>query len=155
MADQLVEFLRNRKEHASAPDIDWQTKKDRWVRSVQKLYEYIEEMLREPIASKDVTVKRFDIEVTEDHIGSYIIPALALAVGNERVEFRPKCVTVIGVAGRVDVRGDRDTVTLFKDSSAPDNAWTVVLQRVPHLRTVALDRESLKDVLERVMLPLR
>jgi hypothetical protein len=76
-------------------------------------------------------------------------------VGNERVEFRPKGVTVIGVAGRVDVRGDRDTVTLFKDSAETGNAWTVILQRVPNLRTVPLDRESLKDVLERVMLPLR
>lgn len=155
MADQLVEFLRNRKEQASTPDIDWQAKKDRWVKSVQDLYNFIEEMLREPIASKDVTVNRFDMEVTEDYIGSYIIPALALAVGNERVEFRPKGVTVIGAAGRVDVRGDRDTVTLVKDNPEADNEWTVILQRVPHFRTVALDRESLKDVLERVMLPLR
>jgi hypothetical protein len=30
MSDQLVEFLRHRKEHASTPNIDWQAKKDRW-----------------------------------------------------------------------------------------------------------------------------
>jgi hypothetical protein len=155
MSDRLVEFLRHRKEHASTPNIDWQAKKDRWVRSVQELYGFIEEMLREPIKSKDVTVNRFDMEVTEDYIGCYTIPALALTVGNERVEFRPKGVTVTGVGGRVDVRGDRDTITLFKDSAEPGNVWKVILQRVPKLRTVTLDAESLKHVLERVMLPLR
>jgi hypothetical protein len=98
MSDQSVEFLRHRKEHASTPNIDWQAKKDRWVRSVQELYGFIEEMLREPIKSKDVTVNRFDMEVTEDYIGCYTIPALALTVGNERVEFRPKGVTVTGSA---------------------------------------------------------
>jgi hypothetical protein len=43
------------------------------VRSVQELYGFIEEMLREPIKSKDVTVNRFDMEVTEDYIGCYTI----------------------------------------------------------------------------------
>ncbi len=101
-----------------------------------------------------MTVEKFNLHVTEDFIGGYDIPALALTVGGERVEFRPKGVTVIGASGRVDVRGDRDTVTLLKDAPDIESGWTVVLQRVPHRTTVPLDRESLKDVLERVMLPL-
>jgi hypothetical protein len=68
------------------------------------------------------------------------------------VEFRPKGVTVIGAEGRVDIRGACDTVTLL---NVPANGgWEIVLQRVPHLTMVKLDRESLKDALERVMLPL-
>jgi hypothetical protein len=104
------------------------------VRAVEGLYDVVQDILREPIASKDVTVRRFDMQVTEDLIGTYLIPALEVSIGNERVQFRPKGVTVIGAAGRVDIRGERDTVTLLK--------------------TVQLDRESLKYALERVMLPL-
>ena len=78
----------------------------------------------------------------------------SLTVGRERVESLPKGVTLIGAAGRVDLRGDRDTVTLLQDTPDPESGWTVVLQRVPHRNTVGLDRESLKDALERVMLPL-
>jgi hypothetical protein len=155
MGDQLVDFFRSRKEHAAAgPQIDWQAKKDSWIRSVEGLYKLIEEMLRDSIAAKDVLVSRTDIEVTEDFVGTYSIPALELSVGNERVEFRPKGITVIGAEGRLDIRGQRDSVTLLKDAANADGGWTIVLQRVPRVITVELDRESLRDVLERVMLPL-
>src|SRR6266404_5099982 len=96
MEDQLVEFLRSRKEQAPIPEIDWQAKKDAWVHSVEGLYELVQEMLRDVIASKDVIVRTFRVQVTEDFIGTYSIPALELSVGSERVEFRPKGVTVIG-----------------------------------------------------------
>jgi hypothetical protein len=139
MGDQLIDFLRSKREQAPGPGPDWQLKKDRWVQSVENLYRFIEEMLGDAIASEDVTVEKFNLHVT---------------VGGERVEFRPKGVTVIGASGRVDVRGDRDTVTLLKDAPDIESGWTVVLHRVPHRTTVPLDRESLKDVLERVMLPL-
>jgi len=104
--------------------------------------------------SKDVTIRTFETQVTEDFVGTYSIPVLEMTVGTERVEFRPKGVTVIGASGRVDVRGERDTVTLLKDPQGVETGWTVVLQRVPSLRTAPLDRESLKYALERVMLPL-
>lgn len=154
MGDQLAEFLRSRKQQSPIPEIDWQAKKDTWVRSVESLYELIQEMLRDSIASKDVMVRTFEVEVTEDFIGPYSIPVLELSVGSERVEFRPKGVTVIGAAGRVDIRGELGTVTLLKDVANADSGWTVVLQRVPRLKTASLDRDSLKCALERVMLPL-
>jgi hypothetical protein len=154
MGDQLVDFLRSKREQSAIPEIDWQAKKDAWVRSVESLYELIQEMLRDSIASKDVIVRTFDVEVTEDFIGTYSIPALELRVGSERVEFRPKGAMVYGAAGRVDMRGEFDTVTLLKDAANAESGWTFVLQRVPRLMTVRLDRESLKYALERVMLPL-
>jgi hypothetical protein len=152
MEDQLAAFLRHKNEHASSPEIDWQAKKEKWVLSVENLYQSVEKMLQ--IASGDVKTRRLKIRVTEDFIGTYSIPSLELSIANERVKFRPKGVTVIGAAGRVDIRGEGDTVTLLKDTGDLHSGWTVILQRVPHLKTVQLDRESLKYALERVMLPL-
>ena len=154
MGDQLVDFLRIRKQHGTNQEIDWQAKRDTWVRSVESLYGLVQEMLRDSIASKDVTIRRFDTQVTEDFVGTYSIPVLEITIGNERVEFRPKGITVIGASGRVDIRGERDTVTLLRDQKDVKSGWTVVLQRVPSLRTAPLDRESLQYALERVMLPL-
>lgn len=154
MEDQLIEFLRSKKVHSPIPEIDWEAKRDAWVRLVEGLYEFVQEMLRDSIVSKDVIVRTIRVELTEDFIGTYSIPALELSVGRERVEFRPKGVNVIGAAGRVDIRGERDTVTLLKDISGAKDKWTIVLQRVPHLQTAPLDSESLKYALERVMLPL-
>ena len=154
MEDQLVDFLRVRKQRATGQEIDWQAKREAWVRSVEGLYAFVQEMLRDSTVSKDVTVRTFETQVTEDFVGTYSIPVLEITVGTERVEFRPKGVTVIGASGRVDIRGERDTVTLLKDPQDAKSGWTVVLQRVPSLRTAPLDRESLKYALERVMLPL-
>ena len=154
MEDQLVDFFRSRKQQAASPELDWQAKKDTWVRSVVSLYAIVQEMLRDSIASNDVTVRTFETQVSEDFIGAYSIPVLEMTVGAERVEFRPKGITVIGASGRVDVRGERDTVTLLRDQAGVNSEWTVVLQRVPRLETVPLSRESLKNALERLMLPL-
>ena len=107
-------------------------------------------MLRDSIASTDVTVRSFDIQVTEDLVGTYSIPIFEMTVG----AFRPKGVTVIGASGRVDIRGEGDTVTLLRDQEEVHSGWTVVLQRVPRLKTAPLDGESLKYALEKVMLPL-
>ena len=112
MGDQLTEFLR-KKEQAAGPPIDWQTKRESFVRSVEDLYALVKSMLRESIASKAVTVRTFEMEVTEDYIGTYAIPGLELTIGGERVELRPKGALVLGAAGRVDIRGGRDTVTLI------------------------------------------
>lgn len=154
MADQLVEFLRARKEHAATSDLDWYAKRDRWVASVKSLYEVIKQLFAEALASNDVTVRSFEVQVNEEYVGQYSIPALELKVGNERVEFLPKGITIFGATGRVDLRGDADTVTLLRDTDSVQSEWTVVLQRVPALRTAPLDSESLKYALERVMLPL-
>src|ERR1039457_3123349 len=133
MGEQLADFLRSKREQSAIPEIDWQAKKDTWIRSVEKLYELVQQILRDSINSKDVVVRTFDVEITEDFIGTYSIPALELSVGSERVEFRPKGVTVFGAAGRVDIRGECDTVTLLRDTANADSEWTVVLQRIPQL----------------------
>ena len=69
-------------------------------------------MLRDSIGSEDLAVRTFDTQVTEDFVGTYSIPVLEVTVGNERVEFRLKAISVIGASCRVDIRNDRDTVTL-------------------------------------------
>ena len=150
----MVDFLRVKRDHPARPVIDWQWRKATWIRTVESLYALVREMLRDSIASQDVTVRTFDAQVTEDFVGTYSIPVLEIEAGGERVEFRPKGITVVGASGRVDIRGERDTVTLLADQPEVNTRWTVVLQRVPHLKAAQLDRESLKYALERVMLPL-
>lgn len=150
----MVDFFRNKKQQPTNQEIDWQAKRDSWLHSVDDLYARVQDMLRDSLASKDITVRTFETQVTEDLIGTYAVPGLEIAVGDERVEFRPKGVTVIGASGRVDIRGERDTVTLLRDKQAEGIGWTVVLQRVPRLMIAPLDRGSLQVALERVMLPL-
>jgi hypothetical protein len=155
MGDQLVDFLRAKKQQDTNQQIDWDAKREAWVRSVENLYARIEDILREAIDSRDVAVRRIDTQVTENFIGTYSIPVLEITIGKERVEFQPKGVTIIGASGRVDLLGERDRVTLLRDEEEDANSgWTVILQRVPRLQTAPFGRESLRYALERVMLPL-
>ena len=155
MPDQLVEFLRSKKrEHAADQNINWQRKRDVWVQSVNSLYNQVGRILADSINSGDVTVDQVEMQIAEDFVGTYSIPKLELNVRGERVEFRPMGVTVIGASGRVDIRGERDVVTLLKGEVGVENEWLVVLQRTPYLNTQPLDSETLKYALERVMLPL-
>jgi hypothetical protein len=154
MKDQLVEFLRSKKDQMTSPGTDWQAKKKAWIESVHGLYAQVEEMLKDSKESGDVKLQRRKMQITEDFVGTYSIPRLELNVGGERVEFRPMGVTVLGAAGRVDVRGERDVVTLLRQEVGAESKWIMILQRVPKLRTAQVDKETLKNVLEQVMLPL-
>ena len=138
----------------SRKEPDWRTKKDEWIRSVERLYAQIREMLRDSIAFGDVSARTFNIEATGDLVGPYPVPVLELTIGGEHVELRPKGFTVIGVSGRVDLLGELDTVSLLRDYESQGPEWSVLVQRTPGLTIVELDQESFKYALERVMRPL-
>ena len=152
MADQLTEFLRSKREQSAGGQVDWETKKAEWLASVQTLYTGIRKLMGESIRDGTVVVDELESEVTEDFIGTYKVPQLQLTVGRDRVVFSPKGVNVIGAKGRVDLWGDRDTVTLIRTASDGDGEWRVVLQRVPKFVAVPLDESSLAEALQRVML---
>ena len=153
MENQLADFIRSRREKSGRPKIDWQARKNEWISSVEQLYVFVEELLRDAIDTNDVTIQTIDFGISEQFVGQYHIPALELNIGGELVEFRPQGISIIGAAGRVDIRGEMGIVTLlFKSEAAIGSEWSVLLQRVP-MRIIPLDQDSLKDALERVMLP--
>lgn len=153
--DALGEFLRKKKDEASSSAIDWNAKRKDWIASVNRLYSLLaDDLLKKVIDQHVVRAKRVATEVTEEYVGTYTIPKLVLEIGNERVEFLPKAVNVVGAAGRVDLRGARDTVTMIREkrNGASSDQWQVVLQRVPKVVTKPLDSDSLNEALQRVML---
>lgn len=154
MGDQLVDFLRERKKVSEQVSVDWEEKKRVWIAAVEHLYATVQEMLAESIAGNDISVRRVNTQITEDFVGSYAMPILELSIGNERVEFRPKGMNVIGAAGRVDIVGARDSVTLVRGGPEFKGEWKAVLQRVPKPILEDFSPSTLKWALERVMLPL-
>ena len=154
MGDQLVEFLRSKKGQANGPDVDWLAKKNAWIQSVKALYGQVRDMLRDSITSGDVKVETRDLEIAEEFVGTYTVPALDIFVGRERVEFRPMGVTVLGAEGRVDIRGERDVITLLKNEASA-TGWSMVLQRLPRLKMEPVNRDTLTYAFEQVMQPLK
>ena len=100
------------------------------------------------------TFEDIPVTVSEDFVGTYEAPELRLTVGDDRVVFAPQGLNVYGAAGRVDLRGDRDVISLIRlPEEGIQKEWQFVLQRVPKLRTIPLDEQSLIEALEHVMIP--
>jgi hypothetical protein len=152
MASQLTEFLEQRKNKAQG--VDWQTKKKEWLDALSRLHARINGLLQQSTIKGIATVDEIPVQLTEDFVGTYEAPELRLTVGDDVVVFSPVGFHVFGAAGRVDLRGDRDVVSLIRlpEASVKDE-WQFVLQRLPTRRLAPLNQRSLLDAFERVMIP--
>lgn len=147
--DQLQELFREKKAKAKPANTNWAAKREAWIKAVNALYKTIgQEYLS--AAKNDVEITQKDAVVTEQNAGEYHIPQLVLQVGDEQVLFSPVGVNVVGAQGRIDVEGDRGTATLIWRE---DGSWNLVVSRVPTLRLVPLNADSLAEILRGIMRP--
>jgi hypothetical protein len=151
----LNQFLREKRSESAATHVNWNSKKADWISAVNELFRFLEhDLLQESIKDKTVKVTRGRKRIEEKYLGSYEVPELRLKIGNDHVIFSPVGRHIIGAAGRVDVKGDRDTVALIREipSRKSEGRWKVVTERIPRVVTVPLNATSLRDTLARVML---
>ncbi|TXL67457.1 hypothetical protein FHP05_00060 [Cerasibacillus terrae] len=50
-----------------------------------------------------IDVAEKEIEITEEHLGKYIVPSLVLTIGSESIKITPVGRLIIGASGRVDI----------------------------------------------------
>jgi|WetSurMetagenome_2_1015567.scaffolds.fasta_scaffold25643_5 hypothetical protein len=146
--EKLVEFFKAKAE-ASKTTVNWETRRRNWIRSVNALYDDIEnKYLEKAKSSKTVTISRENKAISEEYVGEYTIPVMVLKIGTERVVFSPKGTVIVGASGRIDLLGDMGEVTLIRQ---PGDRWSVVETRIPTLHVVPLTEESLLTALKSVM----
>jgi hypothetical protein len=145
----LQDFFHKKLEKASSASVDWARKRDMWIAAVKRLFKTIQgDYLRE--APGEVIIDLRDKVISERLVGEYRIPELILQVRDEQVVFSPKGINVAGVSGRIDVVGDRGDAMLVWQG---DDHWSIVVSRVPSIRLVSLDSESLAAILAGIMRP--
>ena len=142
--DALDAFLRSKA--SKEPAIDWEAKKDQWLRRIAKLYDQIKRWLapleRDGVVQYSLRTTTFE----EGYIGSYQVEVLTLRIGRQRVEFRPKGTLIVGANGRVDVQGPRAVRTIVLQG----DRWFLV-ERSPRLKALPFNKDSFQTVLEEVM----
>ena len=121
-----------------------------WIAATDQLYDEIRKLLDAPISNGSVVVDFRPKTITEDFMGTYTVRELVLRVGEEIAVFSPKGRNIVGASGRVDLTGEMGEATLVLQ---PGPRWAVVAQRVPVLRLVPLEQESLLAALRSVMRP--
>ncbi len=146
----LDTFLRQKKQQQ--PLIDWESKKQRWLLSVNELYATIEGWLSHLTSDHIVKMSYDTITLDEYYLNPYLIRQLNLLVGYENVQFEPKGMIVVNAAGRIDMIGDDGTLKLLltKDDETDKLQWVIAVSTV-HSLWFPLTKASFSDALEQVM----
>lgn len=127
-------------------DIDWQARKEAWLRNISDLYALIRKWLAS-LEKEDVLRCRMDsIALQEEQIGPYDVEVLTILIGKQKVAFYPKGAMIIGAEGRIDIRGQRGVRTIIFN----DGEWSLV-ERSPMLKVLPFNQNSFQDVLSEVM----
>ncbi len=153
MANQLAEFVRNRKRSAPIDSAGLKKRKREWLKALHALYGRIEEMLADSGCAGDVRVEKFEVELTEEFVGSYRAPALRIWIGNESVSLIPMGMMIVNAYGRVDLVGEAGRVTIVQHRPEIGLDWEIVLRRTPQWLSADLAPASLAEALDLVMLP--
>jgi len=146
----LDTFLRQKKQRQ--PPIDWESKKQKWLLSVNELYATIEDWLSH-LTNDHIVKMRYDtITLDEYYLNPYSIRQLNLLVGYESVQFEPKGMIVGNAAGRVDMIGDDGTLKLLltKDDETEQLQWVIAVSTL-HSIWFPLTKASFSEALEQVM----
>ncbi len=149
----LTDFFRKKKSESESKGnhIDWESKKQIWLNSIDKLYENINHWLAPSIEEKLIEVNYEKTELSEDYIDSYSVNNMTLSVGFEQVFFKPKSMIIMGSAGRVDMIGENGTVwLLLLEKPKNEFTWHIAIRTV-RKKYWPLTDESFADALKWVM----
>lgn len=100
--ENFEEYL---KKHSTENQIDWDSRKEEWLKHVDEFYKLITEWLKEYIVQNKVQIRYNPITLEEDNIGFYNVKQLYLKIANQTVVFTPIGTILIGSRGRIDMEG--------------------------------------------------
>lgn len=94
-----------KRQQPSREPLDWAKIRDEWLRHLNELYDQIEAFLAKYIKKGEIKLNYDDITLTEEDIGSYGAREMILKIGRQEIRLTPIGTRLIGIKGRVDVKG--------------------------------------------------
>ena len=90
--------------------IDWEGKKRTYLKRLDKLFNDVEDYLREFTESGAIRIEKRGITIDEEYIGEYDVPVLRIHLCGKRADLVPIGTNVVGTPGRIDLKGHFDTI---------------------------------------------
>lgn len=120
----LEELLRKKHEaecKSSENEIDWEGRKDAWLRRINELFVDIEKWLKPHLDNRLLEIERTQSVLNEQHIGSYSVPKIEMLAGTDRVSLSPVATLIVGSYGRIDMSGPkgRKLMLVLSDTDQP------------------------------------
>jgi hypothetical protein len=112
MTKQEFEIFLDEKEREAknVPTIDWEARKQEWLKSLEKLYDDVNTWLKTYIESDKIRIEQGEVTLEEQHLAKYKAGTRTLYIGAEQVSLQPVGTLLIGARGRVDMEGPKGTV---------------------------------------------
>jgi hypothetical protein len=142
---RLREFIQRKVDldGKTTTGIDWKARKILWVSYVTDLYQQIDNILKDLIDEKLVSISQFDVELNEEHIGSYKISGISIDIGDNIVRMIPAGTRIIAATGRVDMKGPQGELMLLlldkkREISKPSRVVTFTEEQLSRKETESL-----------------
>jgi hypothetical protein len=150
----LKDFFRVKKAESESKgkNIDWESRKQIWLTSIDKLYNDINCWLAPSIEESLIELKYEKTVLSEDYVNAYSVNNILIQVGFERVFLKPKGMIIMGALGRVDMIGEHGTVwlLLLNEPTELDFKWYLAVRTVRQ-KYWPLTEDSFADALKQVM----
>ena len=122
MTDTSFDDFVNQQIAKEEPSIDWTEVRNDWKKHLDEFYQLTEQFLRKFTDQGKVQITRGTKQINEEYIGSYDVESLEVQIGTIKITLDPIGTRILGVKGRVDMRGPHGTVKFVlvpKDASSP------------------------------------
>ena len=140
----LVEFLKERKYLREESAKRRQELLEEWTEALSKLFDKIEKWL-EPAKREGLDLKRCEVEISEEPLGTYRAPALEIRFADITVRLEPIARMVLGAYGRIDIYSPLGIHKLVR-LNMEGNKWYLILSEPDEKRPFT--KEALEDFLK-------
>jgi hypothetical protein len=119
---EFEEFLKRKPDKGFEEEIDWEKRRDDWIKNLDLFYDKIKKYLKKYIDTGDVTFRTVKKSINEEQIGVYDVDKLIIRFKGNEVVFEPVGTILIAARGRVDMEGNAGDVRFVlvdKNSDGP------------------------------------
>jgi hypothetical protein len=153
----LKEFLASEAEKLRSEQAEALTKRQEWVASVDRLLDRIKEWLAEADPRRILMIEEAPLRLSEQGLGTYVIPSLTIGLGPREVRIKPVArfvatpmrstgvIFVPRVHGRVDMTDGLDKYLIFRVETDPQDRWSIIKQESSRLEP--FDEDSFSSAL--------
>lgn len=139
------EFFEDRKKNKSDKEekiIDWDERKNRWLKSVESLYNTVDNIIIKNFkdAGFQVSAKKEKVRLYEEYIGAYETDNYIVQANNILIKFFPVGTIIIGAFGRVNMLLPSETVKLVLQDW---NNWRIVSGFGSSMRLIDFNEENI------------
>jgi len=122
MTDEFDKFIEEKTKKTES-SFDPEKEKKEWFDYIDEFYNMLWTSLDKYRDSGKIIIEHYDVEISEEYLGTYTAKGLRLQVGNDVIKFIPIGTFLIGTKGRIDLEGPSKSFSFIlvdKNSKGPN-----------------------------------